>query len=254
MRTAVLIRGHHYYTNPYWIMGGYNSRLSYSPKHFDYRTCFRNIENNFLAPLRNLGELDVYVTTQHSDMEHTLQDIKGIKKVVHPEWPECQLSTIQTGLKEIPSDYDCYAMIRFDVIYKQPIINLWDYKREETTFCLWKEEYHNWHSHSRIPDTIFLVNGRKSWNGFKKSVFEFFDEHAPRSTWDDVKIDASGQQYQTARGLHHLYPLLTKNCPKVDFVVDGYYASNTQLQDPISCNPIYILHDRPYYFKDHPII
>ena len=266
MKTAILMRGHHYYTNPYWMVNensnrhvyDLNSRCSHSPRSFDYRDCFKNIEDNVINPIRNISDVDIYITTQHSDIEKTLYDIKGITKVVHPDYPESQNSTTKKGIEQINDSYDCYLIMRFDLQFKQSILNLWDYKRKETVFCLWKESTHVgmpweknlWEQHNRLPDTMHIINGGKTWNCFKKAINDFY----PDNNCSESYMMPWGELITPARGLHHLYPFLIKNCCTIDFLVDNFYACDTSLPYTCSKNPIYALYGRSYHFDDYPTV
>jgi hypothetical protein len=252
MRTAILIRGHHFYDQKLGKFDTSERRQETAPNIFDYRICYDSIIKNIINPIINLNsKIDIYISTYKSEIDYTLKELENFKDITLLDIEGMsQMHTMKMGLDLIKNDYDTYIILRFDLLYKKTIVSFnWNPLNNETIHLTWKETETLWDKHNRIGDALFIINGKKSFENFKLSINNYL--HTNDITYFSYTKD--GELYYPSRSAHYLYEFLDKNLNNIKFLVDGYYDTGTSSNNTLSNNPIYVMYGRPYFFNDYPI-
>lgn len=127
--------------------------------------------------------------------------------------------------------YDRYIITRNDIFYKHKITSWIPPESQNNDHCyyLFKDHEIYWKTEKKISDIIFIVDGdlQKFQNCVKKYIIK----------------------YPQRSDMHDIYLFLEKEYRiRIDCIVEGYYDSNTAKIIKQSCNPIYIMLHRQYYF------
>jgi len=230
-RIAILLRGFHQLTPKVSKQG----RHTTSPTHFDYRDVFFSFMRMVWEPLQLLGhEMDLYISTYHSEIDETLKFLPNIKNILFMGKDGNQSLTFLRGMQTIPDEYDIYLVLRFDLWYKQPITQWMPYFLENSpqVFVTHREYEREWNNKRRIGDVIMAYN-QKGKTLIQNIMMreKVFNPH-----W-----------------FHTMYEKVTNEGMIVSFLADGFYDSNTSYDKRPECsNPLYIFWGRPYHHSDRP--
>lgn len=170
---------------------------------------------------------------------------------------------------------DITLFLRFDTLWKQPIVNWLKLDDEWDVLVPWREYEYWWLHHNRISDVFHIIkNKNNNFDKFREALeskVEWETIHRVMSqldvpcflnnfdntyrklsiesgTHEVVEIDSNHHYgyWSDYRG-HHLYvPMITCGL-NVDFATEGYYDSNTyntigtKQRPTLTNNPLYVL-------------
>lgn len=244
MKNCLILRGHHYYDKKIGKHRTSEERMANSPQKFDFRDCFSSLKRNIIDPLNN--KFDCYIATYESPIQDQFNNhINNIKEVKILSESGCsQMHTLNHAVSCIHEEYDSYIICRFDLLYKQPITNFFNENSKEGLYCTWKETQHLWNSHKRIGDALFAIKGKKSFDLFKDALRNYIVLENTEAT----KRAIDGEEYYPSRSAHYFYPFLEEKNVKINFLVDGFFDTNTSFPNLYCNNPIYVMYGRNYFF------
>jgi len=194
--------------------------------------------------VQNNNNVDVFMITHEFDhpnfnllKKSLITTCKNFKihftnKIESPQLPYTYYNLIRHVKKTSEIEYDRYIITRNDLSYKSPITS-WMPQFSGTSSCwyLFKDHEHFWNTEQKISDIIFIID--TDITSFQKCVFDYIVKNPDKTE------------------LHEIYPILKYYFgTKLNPIIDGFYDSNTAKKHESSCNPIYKMINRPYYY-DH---
>ncbi len=163
MKLALLIRGITYKEN--------HIHFSKNMYTIDYKLNYKTLINQTINTLKELYELDIYISTYKNDKytnEEIINDFSPKSSVFIDDNTKQQLDCIQEGLNLIKKSnilYDFIIITRFDLELKQNILDL-PYKLDKFNFIWYEMSKDN-----LVGDCMFFFNG-KYLDIFIKAVTE----------------------------------------------------------------------------------
>jgi hypothetical protein len=214
---------------------------------------------NIVEPFNNapdLYDIDYYFITYESKIMNNLietlkQKIPNMNiKFIRNSNNNTSISTLLQGILWIDNEckinnkkYNRYIIARNDMIYKQNILN-WipEYNNNDTFYYLFNEitnsnyinKFDKNNNYGRISDNLICIDG---------SLQKYIDIIMKCLQYpNEIEI------YSCFHGiLHIIYKYYDRM--SVKSIIDGIYDTDTQYKSQLSCNPIYYLAGRPYYFS-----
>jgi hypothetical protein len=204
--------------------------------------------SHLYTPLKNMYQnVDVYMIT-HEFEHYKFNEIK--KKLLDKcNFFNIHFTTSQASprlpytffnlLRFVDSKkikYDRYIITRTDLFYKNNILK-WMPNFPKNDFCwyLFKDYPESWTKEKKISDIIFIIdNIQYGFNNFMNSIYEFIKKNP------------------LSNDLHGIYNIIEDKLKKnIDCITEGNYDSNSARPIQLSCNPIYIMINRKYYFDEN---
>ena len=195
---AVLLRGIHYNIN-------YKDGI-------DYKKSITNFFENVIDPLKEIGNVDIYISTYISDnIEQMLTDYKPVSYIIN-EFNECSRhDCISKGLGLIKKEYTNVIIYRFDIYLKMKITNLPNLNYEKLNIPFYSPGMHK--GFHRLNDAFYIFPFEFLINII--NIFEFAKE-----------------QKQTH---NHFIKHFQKHGIDVNILINRSYNSHTNKET----NPIY---------------
>ena len=201
----------------------------------------KNIQMYVQNPLleNNTNAMDIVFSTYNNDITklHRFTEILQPKKTFFTH--SGQITNFKETLNHIEpltKDYDCIVFLRFEAIYKKPIVE-WNCIEKDGLCLPFKED----------TKELFAATGWHNDNIITVSTNHFANFCKGIHT-------AQGNLFMPPNTLHNLANMLKTSYPDIPIhcMVDGYYQSNsiqfTQSDEHLS--PLYILTHYPYHGKD----
>jgi hypothetical protein len=212
------------------------------PVDFNFKKSKNNMIEMVINPLKERFSVETYVSPSYDS------NFQLIKKTLNPKeiwydkkeanlkaWEKQPLhvnNAINGIIRELKKgiDYDCYLLIRFDMIWKEKITNFINNFSSDIVFSF-REVGHTTQNKKCVCDSIhwFNVNGDiKNKISFFNKLFNVFSSN--------LYLDA--QEKASILGI------------STGFMIDGEYDTNTGRPFKSSVNPMYVLGGRQYFFDD----
>jgi hypothetical protein len=196
--------------------------------------CYNIIKNVITS---TTYDVDVYFFTYDNDLDKLkIYDyyLKP-KKIYFTE--DGQIENFKESLQILENyykNYDYVLFLRFDIIYKMPILNLCT--KDGITFTYKEDTIEIFKTFGLYGDVIICISS------------SHFSEIR-----NALLCENAGVEYFPHRTLHSLSSIINKRFPNVptNTMIDGYYQSNTSM--PVGdqrLNPIYIQVRHPYHGID----
>ena len=226
---TILLRGQHYLgpSSPH-------GRSSYQRNFFDIIDQYlKNVPQAFQSQGRPCA---TKIITYDSPWAHQLteltkqEDIYVIPEQLLGTVGHRQFEVVSKGLGGIPPDDGSVVLVlRFDLVYKKPITDWFDFDKD-FDLCVpfrevgWEQWFEHWvpwkakYSSKRIGDCFHIINNQRG--NLRKFIRAI--SHDPRCAHEKHE-DFSG------RGL------------RVEFCVQGFFNSDTACEGRAANNPLYVL-------------
>lgn len=230
-KIAILLRGHCKRTRPEFI-------VSYDPIYFNFLNGTMQRTMKYIkSPLEKKGyKIDFYCShAAESGMLRVNRYVNPISSVLETRGQN--LNTV-AGIDLIINsgiNYEKIIISRFDFLIKKPITYWWEVVNKDIEMFFLFNEITHWDSNSkRVADTFHWINNE---NNIIKNVKTAFQECA----------------YESEGGtFHELRRVAIKKGISYGFFIEekyGRFDSNTCHSATQSCNPIYAMAGRNYYFR-----
>ena len=122
----------------------------------------------------------------------------------------------------LDGDEDYYLILRPDILYKSPIDLHLDFNKDFDIMLPNKEYEIHWITHRRVGDSFYVIRGEGLV--FRRILMALNDFKLIKESADLYQTD---ETYLREHLTHHWFDSLIKQNLKVDFLLDGYYDSNT---------------------------
>lgn len=192
-----------------------------------YRQTLDSFYESILTPLKEKGDVDVYIATYPSDHINDLEeDLHPVKIWIGDSKKNTQVDTFFQGINLIVSQnihYDKIICTRFDLYYLQPISNWNIWFKESCVYLPWREHKVWWEKFRNTGDFIHVIDGDQL-PGFHRAL----------AYYGFSRTD-----------LHTFYDSLVKFCNIPRFLSDGHFTSDTMYSGKSQKNPIYRIAHRP---------
>ena len=233
MKMHVLLRGQSFIDdNSPWKHKFYKRNFLYLIENFKYF---------FLDPLRATYDVELYVVTWESPIEHVFKNFSS-NVLIFPnslfgQNGYKQFDMVAKGLDLISSNEgDLILIIRLDTIFKKAITDWFDLNSNFDIVLPWKESgadfwqryYMRWKdrwSQHRVGDIFYFLKN-------KSDIVYKFKNTILRDPEDG----------------HEIYDELLANNLNVKFCLEGYYDSDTSKMTKEAENPLFLL-QRPYHHE-----
>lgn len=247
MRIAILLYGYFFVDGSVSLWRALHSKTQLNSYYF-IEDSFKHFMSHIYTPLKNKYQnIDVYMIThqfEHPKFQELKKELLKIcnffniyftNKIESPRLPYTYFNLLRYVINK-KIKYDRYLITRGDLFYKKTILN-WipNFPEKDYCWCLFKDHKETWEKENTISDIIFLIDNKNNGiNTFMNSVRDYVKKFPERNE------------------LHGIYSFIKSSFKNdIDFITDGHYDSNTAKNIKESCNPIYIMINRKYYFDDN---
>lgn len=247
MRIAIILYGYFFIDNQVALYRASHSKNQLKSYYFP-DDGYKHFLSHIYYPLLDIyGNVDVYMIThdfehpRYNELKQTLIDtctgfnFYFTNKLECPKLPYTY-RTILKYVKDTNIHYDRLVITRGDLFYKGKI-NSWLPERTDKDFCwfLFKDYYNTWVKNKLMCDICFIIDNKGD------AIRKFIGAITRQIDHDNKKND-----------LHHCYHnFYNEFGGNINNIVEGYYDSNSSKKVKESCNPIYVMINRKYYFNEY---